>query len=106
MYTGVRAQQLLVVMFAIFAPSSSRSQEWVRVVRPIGELDPHDPIRFPLFDPVRPHFEWSMKKRFGYDYSLCYLNPESGAPFPAYPWVVGFNATGTSGKNPPFSFDW
>jgi len=60
-----------------------------------------------------------MKPRFGldanhdglidYDYSRCYLHPESyqfGAACPKHPWVVTFDATGTSGRNPPFSFDW
>jgi len=44
-----------------------------------------------------------------YDFSLCYLDPESylyGAACPKYPWVATFNGMGTSGRNSPLTFDW
>src|SRR5207249_3202569 len=67
---------------------------------------------------TQPHFEWRMKERFGfdtlpndglvdYDYSPCYLNPESDScPTHTHPWVVTFDATGSSGSYPPFTYDW
>ena len=111
-------------------PWCLQGQEPVPVARPIAPLDPHDPVRFPSLDPIRPYFEWAMKERFGfdkktifgpgsssdvpdgiidYDFSLCYLDPESylsGADCPKYPWVATLNAMGTSGRNLPLSFDW
>jgi len=115
-----------LMMLVATLPLSLSGQEPIPVRRPIGLLDPYDPVRFPSLLPVRAHFEWSLKERFGfdrttiasvssldspdglidYDYSRCYLHPESGPPCPTHPWLVTFDATGTSGTNPSFTFDW
>src|SRR3989442_425144 len=116
------AQLMMLVplmMSVITLPSPVNGQERVRVVRPVGPLDPYDPVRFPALGRIRPHFEWSMKDRFGLDAnqdglidftgnadsSRCYLQPESGPPCPTHPWIVTFDGTGSSGRS-PLSFDW
>ena len=58
-------------------------------------------------------FTWSMNRRFPslYNYSLCYLNPESylvstnrEACSDTKPWVVNFDASSSSGTGPSYSW--